>query len=214
VRAKRLLALLALPAAALAVQGCVPVAAIGVAGTAAVIMGDRRSSGVQIEDQGIELAASARIGERYADKARVNVTSFNRSVLLTGQVPDAAAKAEVERIVLAVQNVRRVTNELEVATPSASASRSNDSFISGKVQGRFLDAGRFNPIHFKVVTEAGVVYLMGLVTEQEAADAIEIARTTAGVRKVVIIFEYCQPTDEICRPEPKPLSDQPKRKGA
>jgi len=177
-----------------------------------VIAEDRRPSSVQIDDQSIELRASSRISERYGDKAHVNVTSYNHAVLLTGEVPDSSAKAEVERIALGVSNVRRVTNEVVVGAPSSTSSRSSDSYISGKIQARFLDAGRFNPIHFKVVTEAGVVYLMGIVTEQEAADAVEIARTTAGVRKVVIIFEYCQPTDEICSPEPK--GGRLKREGA
>jgi osmotically-inducible protein OsmY len=193
---------LALPllAAALSLQGCPAVVGIGAVGTAMVIAEDRRTSATQIDDQGIELRAGSRISDRFGDKAHVSVTAYNRSVLLTGEVPSAVAKEEVERIVVAVPNVRRVTNELQVATPSSASSRSNDSYISGKVQARFLDAGRFNPIHFKVVTEAGVVYLMGIVTEQEAADAVEIARTTAGVRKVVIIFEYCRLSDDVCQP--------------
>jgi len=209
---RRALALLALVAAALSLQGCPAVLGIGAVGTAMVIAEDRRPSSVQIDDQSIELRASSRISERYGDKAHVNVTSYNHAVLLTGEVPDSNAKADVEQIALGVPNVRRVTNEVVVGAPSPTSSRSNDSYVSGKIQARFLDAGRFNPIHFKVVTEAGVVYLMGIVTEQEAADAVEIARTTAGVRKVVIIFEYCQPTDEICRPEPK--GSRLKREGA
>jgi len=199
---RQALALLGLAPLILSLQGCPAVLGIGAVGTAMVIADDRRTSAVQIDDQGIELRAASRISERYGDKAHVNVTSYNHAVLLTGEVPDSDAKAEVERVALAVLNVRRVTNEVVVGPPSSASSRSNDSYITGKVQARFLDAGRFNPIHFKVVTEAGVVYLMGIVTEQEAADAIEIARTTAGVRKVVIIFEYCQPTDDICSPQP------------
>lgn len=201
-RLRRAYALLALAAAVASLQGCPAVVGIGAVGTAMVIAEDRRSSATQVDDQAIEVRASSRISERFGEKAHVSVTSFNRSVLLTGEVPDAAAKVEAERITLAIANVRRVTNELEISAPSSKSARSNDSFITGKVQARFLDAGRFNPLHFKVVTESGVVYLMGIVTEQEAADAVEIARTTAGVRKVVIIFEYCQLTDDACRPEP------------
>jgi osmotically-inducible protein OsmY len=211
---RQVLALLGLVPLVVSLQGCPAVLGIGAVGTAMVIAEDRRSSSVQIDDQSIELRAASRISERYGDKAHVNVTSYNHAVLLTGEVPDSDAKAEVERIALAVPNVRRVTNEVVVGAPSSASSRSNDSYITGKVQARFLDAGRFNPIYFKVVTEAGVVYLMGIVTEQEAADAIEIARTTAGVRKVVIIFEYCQPTDEICSPQPKGTGGRAKPKGA
>lgn len=209
-KTRRILALLALLATGLSLQGCPAVVGIGAVGTAMVIAEDRRSSSTQVDDQSIEVRASSRIGERLGEKGHVSVTSYNRAVLLTGEVPSASAKVEAERIALEVPNVRRVTNELEISAPSSTSSRNNDAFISGKVQARFLDAGRFNPLHFKVVTESGVVYLMGIVTEQEAADAVEIARTTAGVRKVVIIFEYCQTTDEVCRPEP---GTQPKPKG-
>ncbi len=203
-RARRGIALAALAASALSLQGCLPIAAIGAAGTAVVMMEDRRTSGTQIEDQGIEIRTAARINERFGSVAHINVNAFNRAVLLSGEAPDARVKAEIESIAAAVQNVRRVTNEIEIGNPSARGARSNDAFITGKVQGRFLDGGKFNPLHVKVVTEGSVVYLMGIVTEQEAADAVEIARTTAGVRKVVKIFEYCQPTEEICRPPQKP----------
>jgi osmotically-inducible protein OsmY len=203
--------MLALPLAASTLQGCFPIVAAG-AGTAVVSSIDRRTSGTQLEDEGIELRSNNRISERYGDKAHVNVTSYNRAVLLSGEVPDAAAKAEVEKIVRGVPNVRGVTNDLVVAGPSALGARSNDAIVTSKVKARFVDAGKFNPVHVKVVTESAVVYLFGIVTEREAADATEIARTTGGVRKVVRLFEFCRPTDEACRPPETPKGDAPKAK--
>jgi osmotically-inducible protein OsmY len=97
-----------------------------------------------------------------------------------------------------------VVNEIQIAPPSSLAGRANDSLITSRVKARFLDADKFNAVHVKVVTEAGVVYLLGLVTEQEANDAAEITRTTGGVIKVVKMFSYCQPTDELCRPPAPP----------
>jgi osmotically-inducible protein OsmY len=195
---RRVLALFAALGAAAALQGCFEAAVVG-GGAAVMSAVDRRTTGTQIEDEGIELRAANRIGERYGDRAHVNVTAFDRNVLLTGEVPDAAAQREVERIARGLQNVRGVTNETQVAGVSAYSARASDATITGKVKARFLDANRFNAIHVKVVTEAGVVYLMGIVTEKEARDATELARTTGGVRKVVKVFEYCKPADEVCR---------------
>jgi osmotically-inducible protein OsmY len=190
-----LLALLAVP-----LQGCIEMAVVG-AGAAALSAVDRRTTGVQIDDEGIELRATNRIGERFGDKVHVNVTSFNRSVLLTGEVPDANARAEIEKIVQATPNVRGITNDLQVAGGSSLSARANDAGITGKVKARFLDANRFNALLVKVVTEASVVYLMGIVTEAEGNEAAEIARTTGGVRKVVKVFDYCKPTDAVCAPK-------------
>ena len=204
-----LLLAIVLPATAALLQGCFPVF-VGAGAGAAMSAADRRTTGAQVEDEGIELKVSGRIGERYGDKVHVDVTSFNRSVLLTGEVPEPRIKADIEKIALGVQNVRGVTNEIEIAGIPSAPARANDGYLSAKVKTRFLDADKFNPIHVKVVTEAGVVYLMGIVTEQEAADAVEIARTTGGVRKVVKIFEYCKPTDDICRPREKPAAQPAK----
>lgn len=203
--------ILALPVACL--QGCVEMAAVGV-GAALFSAEDRRTTGAQVEDEGIELRATNRIVERFSDKVHINVTSYNKNVLLTGEVPDARAKAEIEKMTQAVPNVRGVTNDLQVAGVAALGARSNDSFITSKVVARFLDARKFNPIHVKVVTEATVVYLLGMVTEKEAADAVEIARTTGGVRKVVKVFEYCKPTDVACRPREKPKAEEPRKSGS
>ena len=195
-----------------ALQGCIPVAAVGV-GAGIGSFNDRRTSGTQIEDEGIELRAANRIGERWGDKMHVNVTAYNRSVLLTGEAPDAAAKTAIEKLVGAVPNVRSVINEIEVAGVSAYSARANDSYLTSKVKARFVDANRFNALQVKVVTENGVVYLLGIVTQAEAGAATEIARTTGGVRKVVRAFEYCAPTDEVCRP-PEPPKYEPAKPGA
>jgi len=193
------LGLAGLLAAAVLAGGCAAVV-VGAGGVAAVnALEDRRTAGSQVEDEANELRAVNRIAERFPEGVHVNVTSFNRAVLLTGEVPDAATREAIEKIAAGLPNVRNIANELEVAGVSSFTSRSNDSLITSKVKVRLLDARRVNPTHVKVVTEAGIVYLMGIVTEQEGNDATEVARTTGGVRKVVKIFEYCKPTDDVCR---------------
>jgi len=187
--------LLALPLA-----GCVEMAVVGV-GAAVLSHEDRRSTGAQVEDEGLELRASNRISERYGSKVHVNVTAFNRFLLLTGEVPDAKAKEDIEKLILELPTKPRgVSNELRVAGNASLTGRSNDTFITGKVKARFLDAGKFNALHVKVITEAATVFLMGIVTEAEANAAVEVARTTGGVAKVVKVFEYCKATDQVCRP--------------
>ena len=190
-------------------SGCLGVAAVGV-GTAVISAVDRRTTGVQVDDEGIELRASNRVNERFGDKVHVNITSYNRSVLITGEVPDQNAKSEIEKIVSGTVNVRSVTNDLQVAGGAALSSRASDATITGKVKARFVDANTFNAFQVKVVTEASVVYLMGIVTESEAAAAVEVARTTGGVRKVVKVFEYCKPTDAVCAPA-KPKAEESKK---
>jgi osmotically-inducible protein OsmY len=191
--------LLGAAVALLLLQGCMEMMMVGT-GVAVATVEDRRTTGAQLEDRGIELRAANRIDDRLGERVHVNVTSFNRYVLLTGEVADEATRAEVESLARGVPNVLGVSNDLQVAGKSSTTSRSNDTLITSKVKARIADANKFNLFHVKVVTEAAVVYLLGIVTEQEAADAVEIARTTAGVRKVVKLFEYCKPTDEVCRP--------------
>lgn len=198
-----------LPASAVVLQGCFP-AVVGVGAGAVMSAADRRTTGAQVEDESIELKTKGRISERYDDKVHVDVTSFNRSVLLTGEVPEPQIKADIGKIAQSVPNVRGVTNEIEIAGIPSAPARANDGYLTAKVKGRFLEANKFNPIHVKVISEAGVVFLMGIVTEQEAADAVEIARTTGGVRKVVKIFEYCKPTDPLCRPHEKAAAEPKK----
>lgn len=184
------LAALALVAAVLpAVQGCFPVIATGI-GAGAMLAADRRSSGAYIEDESIEWKATNRIKERFGTRVHANVTSFNRNVLITGEVPDEESRAEVEKLVSEVTNVKAVNNELQIAGASSLTSRSNDSYLTSKVKARFVDSNKFSAHHVKVITESNVVYLMGLVTRREADDATEIARTTGGAQKVVRVFEY------------------------
>ena len=202
---------LVLPSLAVSLPGCVGVAVVG-AGSAAISAVDRRTTGIQVDDEGVELRASNRVSERFGDKVHVNITSYNRSVLLTGEVPNANAKAEIEKLVQGVPGARGVTNDLQVADATSLTSRAGDATITGKVKARLFDSGKLNPIHVKVVTEASVVYLLGIVTETEANDAVEVARTTGGVRKVVKVFEYCKPTDAICARSAKP--EEPKKSGS
>ena len=182
-------------------QGC-PAIIAGGSVVAVSSLEDRRSTGTQLDDSSIESRAASRIAERLGERAHVNVTSFNRAVLLTGEAWDDATRAEVEKIVTEVPNIRNVTNEVQVAGLSSTTSRANDTAITARVKGRFVNVPGLNSLHVKVVTEAGVVYLLGLVTETEAETATELARTTGGVRKVVKVFEYCKSTEEPCKPPP------------
>ena len=172
-----------------ALQGCFPVVAAGV-GTGVAATLDRRTLGTQTEDESIEWKAGSRIGDKLRDRGHFNFTSYDRKVLISGEVASAEIKAEAENIVAGIPNVRGVYNELVVGPSSSLTDRSNDSFITSKVKSRFVDAGKFNPMHVKVVTEAGTVYLLGLVSQREGEAATEVARTTNGVQKVVRVFEY------------------------
>ena len=170
-------------------QGCFPLVAAG-AGTAAMVASDRRQPEVMLGDERIELIASSRISELVKDQAHVNVTAFNQTVLLTGEAISAKIKADVEKAVAEIPQVKSVVNELQVAGPSSFASRSNDTYLTGRVKAAFITGSKFSANDVKVVTEDGVVHLMGLVTRKEADDATEITRSTGGVKKVVRVFEY------------------------
>ena len=172
-----------------AAQGCIPVI-VGGTGAAVAMATDRRSSGTYVEDEGIEWKASNRINERLGDKVHVNATSFNRKLLLTGEAFNEASREEAGRIAAAVENVKEVVNDLRIAPTSTLSARGNDSYISSKVKARFVDQKDFRIQQVKVTTEAGTVFLMGLVTEKEGNAATEVARTTNGVQKVVRVFEY------------------------
>ena len=188
----RTLALLALLALAPQLQGCVEMAVVG-AGAAAFAADDRRSLGAQTEDKEIDVRGESRVNDRFGDKVHINVTSYNRNVLLTGEAPDAGTKAQIERIVRELPNVRGVVNEIQIAGVSSYSARGNDSYLTSKVKARFIDnGGSFSANQVKVVTEGSVVYLLGLVTRKEAEAAVEIARTTGGVQKVVRVFEYIE----------------------
>ncbi|MDR5172326.1 BON domain-containing protein [Methylobacillus sp. Pita2] len=168
---------------------CVP-AVIGGAAAGGAMAADRRTSGIYIEDQNIELKASNAIKQELGEKNHINVTSYNRNVLLTGEAVDAASKEAAEKAVRNVDNVRNVTNEIVIDTKSTFSERNNDTYITSKVKARLVKENRFPANYVKVVTEATTVFLLGLVTRQEAEDAVDIARSTSGVGKVVKVFEY------------------------
>ena len=169
--------------------GCAPLLVGGamVGGTMVAI--DRRTTGTQVEDQSIEVKAANRVKEAVGDRAHVNITSYNRTVLLTGEAINDADKAAIEQAVQRIENVRSTVNEVAVTIPSAMSTRSNDALLTGKVKATFIDAKDLQVNAFKVVTERGNVYLMGRVTEREATRATDLARTVSGVQKVVRVFE-------------------------
>ena len=173
-------------------SGCALLVAAGVAtvGTGVAVSQDRRTGGMLVEDQNIESKSNQRIRDKMGGNLHVNVVSFNRNVLLTGEVPSESARKEIEQIVKDVEHVRNVLNEIAVGPVSSFASRSNDALITSKVKGRFMDGGKFQINHVKVITEDSVVYLLGIVNTDEAGSAVDIARSTNGVRKVVKLFEY------------------------
>lgn len=200
------LALPTLAAALLAttLSGCAPLVLGGAAvGTMVVI--DRRTSGSQLEDETIELRANSRLGEVFGSRVHINVTSYNRQVLLTGEVPDAASKQLAEQTVSKVDNVRSVINELGVMSASTLTQRGNDAYITGKVKATFIDAKDLSSSAFKVVTERGAVYLMGRVTQRESDRATELVRQISGVNRVVRTFEIIS-EEELARIAPKAAS--------
>ena len=185
---RALCALLAAAALGAGVAGCVPLV-IGGAAFGGLMVADRRTTGTQVEDEGIELRAINRITAEYGERVHINVTSYNRQVLITGEVPTAEVGKAIHALVADVGNVTSVINDVAVMPPSSLAQRSSDTFITGKVRARLVDAKDISAIAFKVVTERNVVYLMGLVTEREATRATSIASGVDGVHKVVRTFQ-------------------------
>lgn len=185
------LALASLAAAALAgaLSACAPLVMGGAFVGTTLVATDRRTSGAQVEDEGIELRSSNRIRERLGDRVHVNVTSYNRMVLLTGEASSAEDKQLVEQIVSGVDNVRSVVNDLGVLGSSTLTQRSSDTLVTGQVKAALVDAKDVFSNAFKVVTERGTVYLMGRVTAREADRGTEIARSVSGVQRVVRVFE-------------------------
>lgn len=171
-------------------HGCAAVAVGGAAVGTSVAL-DRRTTGVYVGDQEIELRAMTRLREAFPQKTdNISTTSYNRQVLLTGQVPDEDTRSRAGEVVKGVPDVRTVFNELSISGVTSLTSDANDVSITSKVKTRLIRDERVPGVKIKVVTEAGVVYLMGLVAKAEADSAAEIARTTAGVTKVVTLFEY------------------------
>ncbi|MGR2660176.1 BON domain-containing protein [Chromobacterium haemolyticum] len=171
-----------------ALSGCFGVVAAGAAG-GALVATDRRTSGAYVDDQGIELKAADQIG-KLLPSAHVNTTSFNRAVLLTGEVPSEQARQQAELTARGIPNVRRVFNYTVVAPSSGFSERSSDTWVTSKVRTRLLDGKGYNPNNVKVVTERGVVYMLGMVTQAEGAAAAKVVSETSGVQKVVTLFEY------------------------
>jgi osmotically-inducible protein OsmY len=169
-------------------SGCVALAVGGAVGTAMVVT-DRRTAGVQLEDQNIELKSLTRIREAIADRGHLNITSFNRMVLITGEVPTEADRVAVEQAIARIENVRSTVNDLAVTAPSSLAARSGDTILTSKVKATYVDAKDLQSGAIKVVTERSTVYLLGRVTEREASRAAELARSISGVQKVVRVFE-------------------------
>jgi len=172
-----------------ALAGCAPLLLGGAAVGGVLVATDRRTSGTQLEDESIELKAGRRVGEVFGDSGHVNVTSYNRTVLVTGEAPNEAGAEALRKSISEIENVRAVVNELAVMGSSSITSRSNDTIITSKVKASFVDAKDVQANAIKVVTERATVYLMGRVTEREASRAVDIARGVGGVAKVIRVFE-------------------------
>lgn len=172
----------------LSLNACAPLMVAGFAGTA-MVASDRRTSGTQLEDETIELRGGARVRDALGDKAHVSITSFNRQVLLTGEVASERDRQTVYQLVEKLENVRSVVNELSVTQISTLSERSNDLLITAKVKGSLVDSRDLFANAFKVVTERGTVYLMGRVTQREATSATNVIRNVNGVNKVVRLFD-------------------------
>ncbi len=173
-------------------QGCAPLVAGGAVATSVIVAKDPRTAGTIIDDKGIQMKAGNELyeDEMLGDQVHINVASYNGVVLLTGETPTAEMRARAEQIVSEVDKVRRVHNEITVAAPSSGLTRSSDTLITTKVKTRMVAEKEFDSGRIKVVTENGTVYLMGLVTRQQAAVATEISRSVSGVQRVVRLFEY------------------------
>jgi osmotically-inducible protein OsmY len=189
--------------------GCVGAAVVG-AGAGALMIADRRTSEVYIADQGLELRANSRISEKYGDKVHVNATSYNRMMLLTGEVPTAEIKADVEKIATGVTDVKSISNELAIAGPSSFGGAATIPTSPPRSRRVSSMPTSSPPNHVKVVTEAGVVFLLGIVTQAEADAAVEIARTTGGVQKVVRVFEIISPEQAKADNKPAPAPKEAK----
>jgi osmotically-inducible protein OsmY len=191
-----------------ALSACAPIV-VGGAVMGSLVATDRRTSGAQLEDEGIELRAASRIRDNLGERGHINVNSYNRRVLLTGEVPSAQDKQLVEQIVTRVDNVQLVVNELAVLGNTSLTQRSADTLVTGRIKAAMVDSRDLFANAYKVVTERGTTYLMGRVTQREADRATEIARSTPGVQKVVRVFEIIT-EDELRSLLPKPAANETK----
>ena len=181
----------------LGLSGCAPAMLGGMVG-GAMVASDRRTSGTQLEDEGIELRSASAVRENFGSNVHANITSYNRQVLMTGQVPTARERQQLEQLIGRVENVRSVVNELAVGPASSVGERSSDVLISARVKAAMVDSEDVFASIYKVVTERGTVYLMGRVTQREAKRATDIISGTSGVQKVVRILESIT-EDELAR---------------
>jgi osmotically-inducible protein OsmY len=182
--------------------GCAPLLIGGAMMGGVTVATDRRTSGAQLEDQTIEVKAGARVREQLGNKVHVNVNSYNRVALITGEANSEESRAALDGVVGGVENVQKVLNEVVVGAASSLSERSNDVVITSKVKAQFIDARDLHSNAFNVVVERGQVFLMGRVTEREAARATEITRQISGVKKVVRAFEIIS-EEELARTLPK-----------
>ena len=197
----------------MSLSACAPLMVGGMVG-GAMVASDRRTSGIQLEDEGIELRSANRIREMLGSRVHINVTSYNRQVLLTGEVPTQKDKDYANQLVSQVDNVRTVVNELVVGPTSSLADRSMDTLISGKVKASMVDSKDIFANAFKVVTERGTVYLMGRVTQREAQRASDVARQVSGVKKVVRIFDILTEEELQALLPPPPKNAPPAPSGS
>lgn len=194
-----------------ALTACAPLI-LGGAVVGGFMASDRRTTGAQVEDEGIELRAASRIRENLGERVHVNITSYNRQVLITGEVPNAQDRQLVEQVVKGVDNVSNIVNELEVLGNTSFTQRSSDALVTGRVKANLVDAKDLFANAFKIVTERGTTYVMGRVTAREAKRATEIISGTPGVQRVVRILETIS-EDELARmlpPPPKPAAETAK----
>jgi osmotically-inducible protein OsmY len=197
----RFLIALLLLGVTLCITGCVPLIVGGAVGGTAIVASDRRQPDIQFVDERIEAQVRNRIENALKTQGRVEVTAYNKQVLLVGEARNEALKQEAERIAAATPDVKTVVNEIQIGAPRPAGARTTDAYLTSAVKARFVGEGKFNPVHVKVVTDAETVYLLGLVTQKEADDATNISRHTSGVRKVVRVFEYILPPNTPTPPQ-------------
>jgi osmotically-inducible protein OsmY len=178
----------------------------GVLGTA-MVASDRRTTGIQVEDEGIEQRGASAIRENFGSKEHINITSYNRQVLITGEVSNDTVRRQVEQLIGQVQNVRAVVNELAIGPASSFGDRSSDTVLVGKVKAAMVDSEDVFANVFKVVGERGTIYLMGRVTQREGQRATDVVRGVSGVKRVVRVFEYIT-EEELRAMQPKRSDSQ------
>ncbi|MFT6590219.1 MAG: osmotically-inducible protein OsmY [Rhodoferax sp.] len=185
---------------------CAPVI-IGGAVMTSLVATDRRTAGIQVEDEGIELRSATALRDYIGDRAHINVTSYNRQVLLTGEAPTEQDRQLAERVVTKIENVRSIVNEIAVLGNATLTQRTSDVLVTGRVKAGMIDARDVYTNAFKVVTERGTTYLMGRVSQREADRATEVARATSGVQKVVRVLEIIS-EEELKNIMPKPSANE------